>query len=278
MPIDRARFTAFAEELESIRLGVSPEEAMARLRARLLDWIARRGLSMLDAAETGVRLRELLGEELAPFVADVVRSYQETLDLVNQHYADLGIDIRRDLPRVAAIERANSLDLGNYEDDIVRRIQEATRRAVVEHATVRELGATLRRLGDRSTVYGLTLARTQIKTVSRVAKAEKARIADVQYFEYVGLRRRSNRPFCHVCAGLTLHIDTIHQLRNGNREPVLLTGGGWNCIHDWEPDPFATAPSPDTMLYSFLDGRRTVVLPGGPSAQAEYEAHARASG
>jgi len=280
MPIDRSRYEAFAREIEEIMRGVSPEEGLARLRARLLDWIAQRGLSTLDAAETEAYLRQLLGEEMAPFVADVLDAHRRTLDAVEHHYADLGVTLPRDFGRIVAIERANRLDLGNYSDDVLRRIAQVTRAAVVRGDTVRELSATLRRLDDRTRAYGLTLARTQIKTVGRVGKAEKARIAGVSYFEYVGLRRLTNRPFCHVLVGTTLHIDTIHQLRNGNREPVLHCCGGWNCIHDWEPDPFATTGTfedrPDASLISFRDGRREVVIPGGASAQAAYLTHTSA--
>ena len=47
--------------------------------------------------------------------------------------------------------------------------------------------------------------------------------------------------------GTTHHIDQIQKMRNGNRKPVETYCGGWNCLHDWGPDPFADEADPGSF-------------------------------
>lgn len=273
MAIDQARYERFERDLAQLREGVTIAQYLARVRSRLLSYISRQGVSATDLPVIRAYLREILPEELAPFVDQVTNSYTSTLDLINEHYADLGVTVTNEFPLVQAIETAARQELGQFEQDVLDALTRELRASGVERESITALKDRISDLESKASNSALTIARTQIMTVARAGSADQARLAGIGIFQYVGLRRGSNRAFCHVLVGQTHTITTIDQLRNGNREPVLLNCGGWNCIHKWEPDPFAKASdlTADDRLVTFLDGRRSIVLPGGESAQAAYE-------
>ena len=241
MAINQARYRRFREDLQALQQGLSRRSYLASLQSKLLDFIARQNPSPDDLIRIRQAVANLFDEDFEPYAARVVASYSETLSIVNTHYADLGVDLTRDLSRIQAIEQANRAGLGRYRESTIRRITQVTREGLVAGETARELARRIAPASKRARFYALTLAQTQTKVVARVAKAEKARIAEVHFFEYVGIVRSNTRPFCLDLVGTTHHIDAIHQMRNGNKEPVIHNGGGWNCIHDWEPDPFFSA-------------------------------------
>ncbi len=76
-----------------------------------------------------------------------------------------------------------------------------------------------------------------MKAVSRSALIEKAKRAGVEWYKYSGIKRDSIRDFCDEHLNKHYTLKQIQAMRNGNREPVELYAGGWNCIHDWLPDP-----------------------------------------
>lgn len=276
MAINQARYERFERDLQQLRDGVTVAEYLARIRARLLDYLSRSGIDPSDIPTARRYLRDILPDELAPFVDQVTSSYTATLDLINEHYADLGVEITRDFPLVQAVETAARQELGQFEQDVLDRLTRELRVSAVEREGITTLKDRLKGVDNTVSSYALTIARTQVMTVARAGTADQARSAGVGIFQYVGLRRGSNRPFCHVLVGQTHTITTINQLRNGNREPVLLNCGGWNCIHKWEPDPFAKPSdlTDDDRLVTFLDGRRSITLPGGDSAQSSYQSGA----
>ncbi len=241
MSIDRQRYNEFRDDLQALFDELTVEERLRTFEAKLLDYLSRRDVDPTGALRLRRVVRDLLGDELAKLYPEVVRAYSDTLEIVNLHYSDLGVDITRDWQTIRAIEQATAQELGRYQESTVRDIDQAVRQGIINEDGVRELAERIRPASRKAAFYAETIAKTQIKTVGRAAKAEKARLASVQMFEYVGIIRSTTRPFCRRMVGTTLNLNEIHQLRNGNKEPVLLHCGGWNCIHDWEPDPFAEA-------------------------------------
>jgi len=241
------RYKQFRDELAALVREVSPVEQIRMFEARVLNLLARADLRPSELSRLKRQVEDLFGDTIAPWKDRLFEKYSEILDVVNTLYDDLPVDVTRDMARIRTIEMANAAELGDYDEAVARAVQRAVREGITEGDRVRELERRIAEVGGKAEVYARTLAQTQIKTVARGAKAEKARVAGVQYYEYVGIERDTTRAFCRHLIGETLHVDTIHQLRNGNREPVLLYCGGWNCIHDWEPDPFATAPTLDDI-------------------------------
>ena len=244
MAANKSRYRRFRDDLKALQQGLSRKSYLVSLQSKLLDFIARANPSPDDLLRIRQAVTTLVDDDFEPFAARVIASYNETLAIVNTHYADLGVDLTQDHSRIQAIERANRADLGRYRESTIRRISQATREALLAGETAREFARRIAPASNRARFYALTLAQTQTKVVARAAKAEKARIAEVHYFEYVGIIRDATRDFCRdlLIGQSTYHIDAIHQMRNGNKEPVIENGGGWNCIHDWEPDPFYSPP------------------------------------
>ncbi len=254
--------------MAKLRQGLSTRDYQRIVQAKLIDWISKNQPSADDMLRIRRIVRQLLGDELDPWVQKVFKKYEDILEAVNRHYSDLGVDVTRDFPTIRAIEEVNALSIGEYEDAVAEAIAQAVRESIMQGESVRELEDRIKELGDRAEVYARTLAQTQLHSVARVAKHEKAAIAEVQYFEYVGIIRMTTRPFCAAHVGRTMHLDTIHLLRNGNKSPVLAHCGGWNCIHDLEPDPFATAES-DGELVDMTD---RITIHADEAAIEEYHA------
>ncbi len=273
MAIDQARYERFERDLAQLREGVTVAQYLARVRTRLLNYLSRTGTDRNDIPTVRAYLRDLIPLELQPFVDQVTGSYLTTLDLINEHYADFGVVITRDFPRVQAVGQRFTPRPRPVRQDVLDALVRELRASGIQNESISGLKKRIDGLESKASNSALALAETQVMTVARAGTADQARSAGIGIFQYVGLRRGSNRPFCHVMVGQTLTITTIDQLRNGNREPVLLNCGGWRCIHKWEPDPFAKASdlTADDRLVTFLDGRRSIILPGGPSAQAAYE-------
>lgn len=61
----------------------------------------------------------------------------------------------------------------------------------------------------------------------------------------------------------------IFRLKNGNLEPVIENCGGWNCIHEWEPDPTATIA--DTVKGKTITLRSGVTLIDSDSIKKTFK-------
>lgn len=91
---------------------------------------------------------------------------------------------------------------------------------------------------------GLCIYNTIYMAFNRYRNIQKAEIAGVNHFDYTGLVRNDSRPFCLNLLNLakkgkrwTLK-EIIMDMENEAGLPVNLFGGGENCHHDWEADPF----------------------------------------
>lgn len=264
MSIDRNRYRAFIDDLDRLSRTLSAEQIRHTIEARLVDWLARQDLDALNLSAIEQAVRDLFTPEARAYIENAFEAYRATLRLVNQHYDDLPAEITRDLQRIRAIEQIAAQEWGNYSTDTIRSLADALRESVTRRERVQEFADRIQPISARVERYAVAIAQTQLKTVARAAKNEKARIGGVEFFEYVGLRRDSNRMFCHLMIGQTVHLSTIAQLRNGNREPVHDNCGGWRCIHDLEPDPFADSESEGT-LYTVEEGTRLLRVYGVPT-------------
>lgn len=245
MAIDQARYAQFSDDLDALIERLPARQLARSVRAKLLDYI-RRAAPLTDADLDGLEqlLSQLLGDSFDGYANAIRRTYDDIVEVVNEHYADLTIDITRDFDRIRAIESVASSDLGDYEASTVQRIARQLREGVTIGEDVDALVERMRGVGGKAGRRGLVVGRTLLKDYGRALKWEKALIAEIEFFEYVGPRLVSNRPFCAERIGNTYSITAIDAMRNLNRDPVFLHCGGWNCRHDWEPDPFATAETP----------------------------------
>jgi len=191
-------------------------------------------------------IKNLFKAEWQNFDKEFIGQYDKVINIVNDLYKDLGEEVNRDLIKIKNIEKVNETRLGKFEDKAIEVIQKKVRQGLFTNQSVDELAQSLKTSGVD--FYANTIARTQINGYARESKNVKANIAQVFYYEYVGQRRPTTRPFCDEMLGQTLSIDEINRLDNSfvsksgkvykQLQPVITYCGGWNCIHNWEPDPF----------------------------------------
>jgi hypothetical protein len=241
--VDRERLAEYTDELLALVEEARPEAAYRLLRSKLLDLLASGTIERTDLAELARVLRGILGPVYARIVRDVEQAYEDIVELTNEYYRDLGLDLRRDHTRIRAIERTLAAEIGRYKEDTVQEVARRLRIALVERESPEEAARRLIGVSKKVNAYAETLAQSQLMRYARVLKVEKALQAEVQYFEYVGLVTTGTRPFCRSMVGQICSLDTILLLRNANREPVIENCGGWRCVHLWEPDLFATEQS-----------------------------------
>lgn len=257
MAIDRARLRQYLREVQALQDRVSDPVFMDIVREKLLDMISR---GELDTEELEFILREVdrfFSPDFSKFHLEVKDTYNDTLEVVNDLYDDLGEDISREFSMVREVEKTNDLQIGEYQEKTKEAIARTVRDGIKEDKSVKELERDLRELGGKAEDYAETLAGTHIKRYGRVSKRNKSLQAEVEIYEYAGVLRDTTRPFCRACLHKLFRLDDILNMENGNLEPVIENCGGWNCIHDWEPDPTASeADAVSGKLYTVPGGAK----------------------
>jgi hypothetical protein len=238
--VDITRLKEFQREIAELAKKLSPEAHYEVIRDKYLDYIFKNPTA--DINELNRALTQAFDPEFAKWITKINYSYNESLEIINDLYSDLGFDIQRDMPVIKRLEKINTLRLGNYREATKKEIQKAVKTGIREKLSHKELTASISRISDKASAYGSVIAATQLKAYNRTAKNEKANIAGVFYYEYMGLIRETSRKFCKSMINTTLHIDEINKYTAAEVgpafiEPCIIYCGGWNCRHDWEPDP-----------------------------------------
>ncbi len=243
MSYNAHRYREWRREIDALRKAVPAEEFALRLSQKLVDWMDRNYYRINDI-DVKEEIRTLFGPEWKQYRLDsVIKSYSTVIDTANGLYSDLGGSIGRDTERIRRIEKVNDIQWGRYEAHHIVDITGKVRQGLADGMNVKQLQHLLQQTASKKVkFYALTLAQTQIKSYSRVTKAEKSLSADVLWSWYVGSYRENKiRQFCRYELEYAMSkprkISEIRALRNYNLEPVLYHCGGWNCVHDWEPDP-----------------------------------------
>lgn len=241
MPADPEKVKEFRQAMRDIYKKLSPDEFFAVIKDKLVDFISKN--PRVDSFELKKAIEDIFKPEYAKWTREINQTYNDVIDLINQLYSDLAGDLRRDLVKLERIEKVNRFKLGKYEEETIEHIRKSLEKSYKEELTYQETVKLIGKEDERARFYSRTIATTGMRAYARAGKNEKANIAEVFYFEYVGPLRIHSRPFCREMVGKTLHINEINKL--GRAEvgqafisPCILFCGGWNCGHDWEPDPF----------------------------------------
>jgi hypothetical protein len=240
MAVDINRLREFQKEIAELARKLSPEAYYEVIQDKILDYIFKHPTA--DISELNRALTQAFDPEFVKWLTQINRSYNDSLDLINDLYSDLGFDIQRDMPVIKRLEKINTLRLGNYRESTKKEIQKAVKTGIREKLSHKELTANISKISDKASAYGSVIAATQLKAYNRTAKHEKANIAGIFYYEYMGLLRETSRKFCKTMLGAVLHIDDINKITEAEVGPAYIAPciiycGGWNCRHDWEPDP-----------------------------------------
>lgn len=213
--------------------------------AKLADFIAKNPGA--PRYEMELFVQELFPKKMVQFSKQIFDTYDQTLDIVNSLYDNLGTDISRELFSVRALEKVNTQYLGALTDKETGYIAKKMEEFATQDMTVKELTKSIAEVSDTVKFHAETLAKTQVKGYGRNLKWEKALIAEVDYFRYVDSTLRPNsHEFCikqvaRAEQGISVSLKEIKGMSNGTYLPVFQYCGGFRCLHDWEPDPFYKA-------------------------------------
>lgn len=243
MSVNQKRAKEFQQTIRDLQESLSFEEYNKVIQAKIIDFITRSG-DFRDMTKQD--LRRLIGNFFHPeymkYNMQTESKILEGIDIVNALYDDIGPQVEQNWQTLLATEEVVRAKIGQYEKKAIEHYTYIMRKAARDALPVDEVAKRIADAGGKVEFYADTLARTGVKGIARTAKAEKARLGEVFWQQYVGIIRPETRPFCEAMKGQTRHVNTIRQMRNGQIEPVLHYCGGFNCHHDWEPDPFYKPP------------------------------------
>ncbi len=240
MATDPKLLKEFRAGIKQIYLRLSPNEFLEVVKDKLIDFVSRN--PKVGAIELKEAIKEIFNPEMAKWMRDVNKTYNNVIDLVNELYPHLAGDLRRDLVKLQRIEKANNFKLGDFADDTITHIKNSLVKSYLDKLTYKETIELIGKEDERARFYAKTIATTGMRAYARAGKNEKANLAEVFYYEYVGPLRVRSRPFCRKMIGQTMHITQINKLNEAEIgkayiSPCIRYCGGWNCGHDWEPDP-----------------------------------------
>lgn len=237
---DLDRFQAYMDEMLLLQGRIGDPLFIRRFEVQLFDLLASGQIQQTEIELILQEMDMLFDAEFVEFQGRFETGYNEVLSLVNDKYSDIGGDISREVQQMRRIEITNEMQLGEYTETTRQAIKQTIEAGIREEKSVAELEAEIADVNSRAAFYAETLTRTHLMRYGRIGKFEKALIAGVDIFAYLGVLRDTTRPFCRALLHGRYKIADIERFTNGNLEPVIENCGGWNCIHDWEPDPTAT--------------------------------------
>ncbi|MBC8377194.1 MAG: hypothetical protein H8E26_14210 [FCB group bacterium] len=228
----------YLKAIAKILNDLSIDDHYDQFKSQIVKLLKENAFSDSDLKSIKKALKPLLNKEISKFWNETTQAYEDVVQVVNTHWAEMGPEMSMDSDRLAGIGKVAKGYLGDYERSTVKKIAKAVAKGQLNNGTWRTVAKEISKLDDVSKHYANTIARTQVKAVSRSALVEKAKRAGVDWYKYTGIKRDSIRTFCLQHLNKHYTLAQIQAMRNGNREPVELYAGGWNCIHDWLPDPF----------------------------------------
>jgi hypothetical protein len=145
--------------------------------------------------------------------------------------AQLAAFTSSDLTRILALKELAQMDILGQGDAIALKVWRAFARGLFAQTPVSQLLDDLAEALDVELHEARTLYDTTTNVFARQIEAMKARPEDV--FAYVGPADRAMRPFCRAHVGKVFTREQIDVLDNGQLPNVFLTGGGYNCRHQF---------------------------------------------
>lgn len=241
----------FARQLASVLRDVERElaridwpTASTSALVRASDAIAIRGQLRGVLERSGYRELIQAGTDV-PF--DTVAARASKLSMVA---AGAGLP---DVPqRLGALRELHRLDLLTEERRIADLLAQSATRAVVAGVPRRVLLDDLERVLDKSRANVATLYDTSVSVYGREVEAIQAGDNPKALFMYVGPADAKTRKWCLRYVGRVLTRREIDKLDNGQLGQPFLTGGGYNCRHQW------TEISPASELAGLQKSKRRV--------------------
>lgn len=191
----------------------------------------------LEAGQIISRLNDVLIEaglereiaQIVPIYASELKRVETALrGTVDEPLSDVDLEIAEQLITFDADQITSTVR--RFADDVKSSVM----RSVLlgeqpDYKVIKE------RLGGRVAANIKTELNTATASFFRTVTVRKSEDAGFTKFQYFGPVDSLTRPFCARYAGKVLTKDEIQKLDNGQTPNPLITGGGYNCRHEWIP-------------------------------------------
>lgn len=147
--------------------------------------------------------------------------------------AQLGPFIAADDVRILALKQLAAIDLFGQGDGLSLEVWRTLSRGIFTGRHLADLLNDLADTLDTELSTARTLYDTAVNVFSRQLEAMKATGEPDEVFAYVGPRDDKTREFCDDIVGKVYMRTDIDAMDNGQLPDVFLTGGGYNCRHQW---------------------------------------------
>lgn len=154
--------------------------------------------------------------------------------LTTRRLARQSADLSRGIVlRMEALKALQQFDLLDQGDDLSKALWRATFRGVFNARSVDDILDDLSDVIDDTEPHIQTLYDTSVSIYGRQVEALQAGDDPETPFAYMGPADGKTREFCLDHVGKVYTRAQIDALDNGQIDNVFLTGGGYNCRHNW---------------------------------------------
>lgn len=230
-------------------------EDVRRLRMRIMERIARDAEALKNvylaelegvlSAHPNLTLQgytELIGSEIriskgmARSLLDRLRQGQRQLA---QERMELFSGIMESVPNIPVenLQALYSVNFPKINGNVASQLRKAMTQVITRGGSYRDVVVHLRRETDIVAYQARTLANTAVAGFDNAYQFEIAGRTGIETFRYAGMA--AQRPFCQERLGGNYTRSEINRMDNGQGLPVFAYCGGYNCVHQWVPNPFA---------------------------------------
>lgn len=169
------------------------------------------------------------------YVSAIEGAYEAAISATDEDFDNLGYFKPVDLDLFKQTKLNDSVWFQTANKEAAQKVHEALARWSISGSVLSLKAFELPEVMDQWKVkkYGPTIVRSHISSFYRQASMIRGANAGVKKYAYVGATPR--REFCQKCWGRTFHVDEIMKMDNGQTGNVMLTMGGYNCVHRWKP-------------------------------------------
>lgn len=212
--LERELRTLAMDALGGSTTALSKAIRAGKMRAQIQDALNAAGYTRLVTAATSSGLDTLLAQ---------VQRLRGAANLVAFSTSDF--------TRILALKELAKMDLLGQGDEMAHAIWRTFAQGLYSQRPVTDLLDDLSEAMDTELTQAGTLYDTTVNVFARQVEAMKSQPDDV--FAYMGPADAKTRPFCVERVGKVFTQDEINAMDNGQLPNCFLTGGGYNCRHQW---------------------------------------------
>lgn len=162
---------------------------------------------------------------------DTILSFQNDLWRNN---TTQGGPLSRNASRLVSLEKVRFESFGDLGKKSITKLSQTFKSAAGDDWSRQELIDELKSFSGKVGRYATAIGDTSLRGWDRTVSGTKAEIAGVEKAIYDGPPTRENsHEFCIEHYQQEYTMDEIESMSNGELDPVLTYGGGYNCVHRW---------------------------------------------